>query len=90
MFGFTFWILAELFSNVNCGNCPVPDNMYENYVNSHSNVAVINYHNSTTDPQDPFYLASLPASQQRDVFYGGSGGLIVWMGEFAANSNRPG
>ncbi len=75
MFGFTFWILAELFSNVNCGNCPVPDNMYENYVNSHSNVAVINYHNSTTDPQDPFYLASLPASQQRDVFYGGSGGL---------------
>ncbi|MFI5202023.1 MAG: T9SS type A sorting domain-containing protein [Candidatus Kapaibacterium sp.] len=64
-------VLAELFSNINCPNCPGPDSTYEVYVAAHPGAVLINYHNSTTDPNDPFYVASLPGSQDRDVFYGG-------------------
>ena len=66
--------LAELFCNINCSNCTTPDNTYDKYLSSHPDVALIKYHNSTTDPQDPFYTFSKPASQDRDVLYGGSGG----------------
>ncbi len=68
-------VLTELFCNINCGNCPAPDSKYETYRSIHPNVIVINYHNSTTDNQEPFFVASFPYSQQRDQFYGGSGGL---------------
>ena len=68
-------VLAELFRNINCSNCQTPDNNYETYMSTHPGVVLINYHNSTGDPQDPFYTASLPASNDRDQFYGGSGGL---------------
>jgi hypothetical protein len=67
-------VLAELFCNVNCANCPTPDNAYGNFLSSHPGVALIKYHNSDTDPNDLFYTASKPASQDRDVFYGGPGG----------------
>jgi len=64
-------VLAELFRNINCSNCQVPDNEYEAYMSTHPGIVLINYHNSTGDPQDPFYTASLPASNDRDLFYGG-------------------
>lgn len=44
-------------------------------MSTHPGVVLINYHNSTGDPQDPFYTASLPGSNDRDQFYGGSSGL---------------
>ncbi len=67
-------VLAELFCNINCTNCPTPDNAYGNFLSSHPGVALIKYHNSDTDPNDLFYTGSKPASQDRDVFYGGPGG----------------
>lgn len=55
-------VLVELFRNVNCGNCRLPDITYEDWLkkNPQANAAVIYYHNHITDPQDPFYLASKP------------------------------
>lgn len=67
-------VLAELFCNVNCTNCPTQDDAYNSYLASQPDVVLINYHNSDTDPNDPFYTASNPAAQDRDVFYGGPGG----------------
>ena len=66
--------LAELFCNINCSNCPTPDNAYDNFLASHPDVVLVKYHNSDTDPNDLFYTGSKPASQNRDVFYGGPGG----------------
>ena len=61
-------VLAELFRNIDCGNCQVADNSFEAYVKSHPGVVLINYNNSTPNPNDPFYLASSPASHDRDLF----------------------
>ena len=89
-------VLAELFSNINCPNCPGPDSTYEAYVAAHPGVVLINYHNSTTDPNDPFYIASLPGSQQRDVFYGGPqndpsawiDGFLSTLGNWETNTDQ--
>src|SRR5579872_5541932 len=66
-------VLAELFRNINCGNCQSADNAYETYRASHPGIVVINYHNSNTDPNDPFYVQSKPSSENRDKFYNPSG-----------------
>lgn len=68
-------VLAELFRNIDCLNCQTPDNAFESFVQSHPGIVVINYNNDTPDPNDPFYIASLPASKDRNEFYGGSTGL---------------
>ncbi|HEY3874698.1 MAG TPA: hypothetical protein VGM92_04430 [Candidatus Kapabacteria bacterium] len=51
-------VLAELFCNFNCPNCPVPDSTYEAYAGSHPGVVLINYHNSIADNKDIFYTNS--------------------------------
>ena len=53
-------VLAEFFSNTDCTNCVVPDNLYDDYVKAHPELNIIQviYHNSTPFPNDPFYLAS--------------------------------
>lgn len=53
-------VLAEFFSNTDCTNCVVPDNLYDDYVKAHPDLNIIQviYHNSTPFPNDPFYLAS--------------------------------
>lgn len=68
-------VLAELFRNIDCTNCAQPDNSFESFVASNPGVVVINYNNGTPNPNDPFYIASNPASQDRDQFYGGANGL---------------
>jgi hypothetical protein len=68
-------VLAELFRNIDCTNCAQPDNSFESFVASHPGVIVINYNNGTPNPNDPFYIASNPASQDRNQFYGGANGL---------------
>lgn len=63
-------VLAELFRNVNCGNCKPEEDQYENYLNSHPNVILIYYHNLITLSTDPFYLASKADVDARsNVFY---------------------
>ncbi len=53
-------VLAEFFSNTDCTNCVVPDNLYDDYVKAHPELNIIQviYHNNTPYPLDPFYLAS--------------------------------
>ena len=64
--------LAELFSSFGCGNCHGPDSAYEVYLSKHPGVVLINYHNTTADPQDEFFQESKSAgSQDRDFLYGG-------------------
>lgn len=69
-------VLAELFTNVDCSNCRIPDDKYTTYVAAHPGIVQINYHNSSPDATDVFYLDSSPASGDRDGFYhGGTAGL---------------
>ncbi|HWF45202.1 MAG TPA: T9SS type A sorting domain-containing protein [Candidatus Kapabacteria bacterium] len=53
-------VLAELFSNINCGNCSGPDEQYYGYASQHPElgVEIISYHNEITDPYDLFYNPS--------------------------------
>jgi hypothetical protein len=67
--------LAELFSNFNCKNCRTPDDQYSEYLKSHPEIVLINYHNSNTDPNDDFFNKAKPSSENRDDFYSGGGDL---------------
>jgi hypothetical protein len=57
-------VLAELFSNINCGNCTAPDEQYDQFESQHpeDGIIILNYHNGITEPpnnpHDPFYLAA--------------------------------
>ncbi len=53
-------VLAEFFSNTDCTNCVVPDGLYDDYIQAHPELNIIQviYHNMTPFLNDPFYLAS--------------------------------
>ena len=66
-------VLAELFSNINCGNCSGPDEQYFQFDSLHPEygIVVINYHNGISEPpnnpHDPFYLASRSSVDAREA-----------------------
>jgi hypothetical protein len=83
-------VLAELFRNDNCSNCMTADTNYDNYVASHPGVVLINYSNSNADANDPFFVASKPASDDRDKFYAPNVGLSdpnAYIDGFAGGAN---
>lgn len=65
-------VIAENFRNTACANCKVPDQQYEDFIaqNPSYKVILINYHNGSPSPVDPFYLASKnDVNPRSNVFY---------------------
>ncbi len=64
-------ILIEIFRNINCGNCRQPDDSYATFLAAHPEyqAQVVNIHNSITDGQDPFYLATQGDAEYRSTTF---------------------
>jgi hypothetical protein len=69
-------VLAEIFANVNCNNCRVPDDQFLTFANSTPDIQLLYIHNSNTDVKDPFYVAANPSADNRDKYYSGNAGLV--------------
>lgn len=67
--------IAEVFANINCSNCRLPDDQFATYLASHPDICQINIHDKNTDPTDLFYLAANPSAENRDNFYSAGAGL---------------
>ncbi|HYM19602.1 MAG TPA: Omp28-related outer membrane protein [Candidatus Kapabacteria bacterium] len=65
-------ILAEIFRDVGCANCPVPDSAFEQFINLHPQYKVIPvyFHNGFTVPNDVFYQACKADVDFRDSYSG--------------------
>ncbi|MDP4200879.1 MAG: Omp28-related outer membrane protein [Bacteroidota bacterium] len=60
-------VLAELFSNTNCGPCADADNKFDAFMAANPTYGIvrINYHNDIANPLDTFYKASQSSSFYR-------------------------
>ena len=59
-------VLAELFSNFDCANCKIADLTFEDYLSDKPKIVLINYHNASPSPSDPFFMV---ARQGRSTLY---------------------
>lgn len=51
-------VLIEKFTNTGCPPCAISDPMFEEFeANNISKIAVVKYHTSGPDPNDPYYIA---------------------------------
>lgn len=63
-------VLAELFTNTGCVNCPEANHYLDNLSQAHSDeMAVVRYHVSWTDPADPMNLYNPDESMERVLYY---------------------
>ena len=64
-------VLAELFTNTGCVNCPEANHYMDNIlVERAANVALVRYHVSWTDPRDPMNLYNPSEVRDRVIYYG--------------------
>ena len=64
-------VLAEIFTNSGCVNCPQANHAMDNLVDQYNEgLATIRYHVSWTDPNDPMNLANPGDSHDRVMYYG--------------------
>jgi len=64
-------IMAELFTNSGCVNCPEANHYIDNIYAGHSeDMALVRYHVSWTDPHDPMNNYNPTEVRERVIFYG--------------------
>ena len=65
-------VLAELFTNTNCGNCRVPEEKFGTFVETNTQYGVVRivYHNEVTNPDDIFYVPAMGDVNAREQAYG--------------------
>jgi hypothetical protein len=83
-------VLAELFTNTNCGNCRVPEEAFEGFVNSHPQFGVVRivYHNEITNNDDVFYVASKPDVDAREQMYALNANPLAIIDGFPLGNNE--
>ncbi|HEY6172528.1 MAG TPA: Omp28-related outer membrane protein [Candidatus Kapabacteria bacterium] len=82
-------VIAENFRNTACANCKEPDEQYEEFIalNPSYKVILINYHNGSPSPNDPFYLASKnDVNPRSNVFYGVAADPYMFIQGYSAGS----
>ncbi|MBT5313889.1 MAG: hypothetical protein HOL36_06300 [Candidatus Marinimicrobia bacterium] len=63
-------VLAELFTNTGCVNCPEANHYLDNLSQAFpADMAVVRYHVSWTDPADPMNLYNPEESMERVLYY---------------------
>ncbi|HET6510974.1 MAG TPA: T9SS type A sorting domain-containing protein [Candidatus Kapabacteria bacterium] len=81
---YTRRVLMEEFTNSGCPPCAATDPIMETFEDQHLNdIAVLKYHVSWPDPNDPFYIAqkaSDEANSRGQKYYGVSGVPAVFFG----------
>ncbi len=66
-------VLAELFTNAGCVNCPVANENIDHLVETYEvDFTAIRYHVFWTDPNDPMNLYNPSEVENRRIFYGAS------------------
>lgn len=83
-------VLAELFTNTNCGNCRVPEEAFESFVNAHPQYGVVRivYHNEITNNDDVFYVPAKPDVDSREQKYGLNANPLAIIDGFPLGNNE--
>lgn len=83
-------VLAELFTNTNCGNCRVPEEAFEGFVNANPQYGVVRivYHNEITNNDDVFYVPARSDVNARESMYSLNANPLAIIDGFPVGNNE--